>query len=216
MNLFETLKEQVAPELAAARYGLPVRRGGMACCPFHPDRTPSMKLYPDHFHCFGCQKTGDVIDLTAQIIGLTAYDAAHRLAEDFGIPIQQGQAQPQPPLPQKHIPYHQTQQFKEDERLCFSVLMGYLHLLWDWKEKYSPKTPDEPLDDRFVEACQMESRIEYLCDIFITGDTGERAAVLRELLDTDRIAELKEYTERKYKEERRIEQRRKRSYDLAV
>ena len=91
----------------------------------------------------------------------------------------------------------------------FSVLMGYLHLLWDWKEKYSPKTPDEPLDDRFVEACQMESRIEYLCDIFITGDTGERAAVLRELLDTDRIAELKEYTERKYKEERRIEQRRK-------
>ena len=60
MNLYETVKGRVTPQMAAERYGLPVNRGGMACCPFHDDRTPSMKLYPDHFHCFGCGQAGDV------------------------------------------------------------------------------------------------------------------------------------------------------------
>ena len=44
MNLYETVKGQVTPQMAAERYGLPVNRSGMACCPFHDDRTPSMKL----------------------------------------------------------------------------------------------------------------------------------------------------------------------------
>ena len=72
MNLYETVKGRVTPQMAAERYGLPVNRGGMACCPFHDDRTPSMKLYPDHFHCFGCGQAGDVIDLTAQLTGQNA------------------------------------------------------------------------------------------------------------------------------------------------
>lgn len=76
MNLYETVKGRVTPQMAAERYDLPVNRSGMACCPFHNDRTPSMKLYPDHFHCFGCGQTGDVIDLTAQLTGQNARDAA--------------------------------------------------------------------------------------------------------------------------------------------
>ena len=49
--------------------------------------------------------------------------------------------------------------------LCFRVLTDYLHLLEDWKVRYAPKTPDDALDDRFVEACQMLDYIEYLADI---------------------------------------------------
>ena len=39
---------------AAELYGIAVGRGGMACCPFHNDHTPSMKLNEDYFYCFGC------------------------------------------------------------------------------------------------------------------------------------------------------------------
>ena len=63
MNLFETVKAAVHPRMAAERYGLPVRQGIMTCCPFHDDRTPSMKLNEDYFYCFGCGASGDVIDL---------------------------------------------------------------------------------------------------------------------------------------------------------
>lgn len=214
MNLYKTVKGQVTPQMAAERYGLPVNRSGMACCPFHDDRTPSMKLYPDHFHCFGCGQTGDVIDLTAQLTGLNARDAAGRLAADFGIPLQTGEYAP--PLHAKEIPCHLTQQFRETERLCFSVLTDYLHLLRDWKVRYAPKTPDEPLDGRFVEACQMECHIEHLCDVFIFGSTEQRTAAVREFWNSGRIKQLQEYTEGKRREEIEFGKQRKRRNDLAV
>ena len=214
MNLYETVKGQVTPQMAAERYGLPVNRSGMACCPFHDDRTPSMKLYPDHFHCFGCGQTGDVIDLTAQLTGLNARDAAGWLAADFGIPLQTGEYAP--PLHAKEIPCHLTQQFRETERLCFSVLTDYLHLLRDWKVRYAPKTPDEPLDGRFVEACQMECHIEHLCDVFIFGSTEQRTAAVREFWNSGRTKQLQEYTEGKRREEIEFGKQRKRRNDLAV
>ena len=65
MNLFETVKAAVTPRMAAERYGLPIQQGSMIRCPFHADRTPSMKLNEDYFYCFGCGASGDVIDLAA-------------------------------------------------------------------------------------------------------------------------------------------------------
>ena len=83
MNLFEAVKAAVTPRMAAERYGLPVRQENMVCCPFHADRTPSMKLNEDYFYCFGCGASGDVIDLAARLFGLSGYDAAKKLAAAF-------------------------------------------------------------------------------------------------------------------------------------
>ena len=80
MNLFETVKAAVTPRMAAERYGLPIQQGGMVCCPFHADRTPSMKLNEDYFYCFGCGATGDVIDLAARLFDLSKYEAVQKLA----------------------------------------------------------------------------------------------------------------------------------------
>ena len=44
MNVFEVVKENVTARQAAEAYGLKVGRTGMACCPFHSDKSPSMKL----------------------------------------------------------------------------------------------------------------------------------------------------------------------------
>ena len=56
----------------------------MACCPFHDDKHPSMKV-DRRFHCFGCQADGDVIDFTARLFGLNKKEAALKLAEDFSV-----------------------------------------------------------------------------------------------------------------------------------
>ena len=84
--------------------------------------------------------------------------------------------------------------------LCFRVLMDYLHLLEDWKVRYATKTPDEPYDDRFVEALQMHCHIEYLADVLTVGDLEERVTLVDELMKSGKIAFLKEYTTRKKKE----------------
>ena len=165
MNIFETVKAAVPVRQAAEHYGLKVNRNGMACCPFHNDRHPSLKLNEEYFFCFGCGATGDVIDFAARLFDLSSYEAAQRLAADFGISTEQGQAVAAPRKP-KH-PH--TRQFREDEMHCFRVLTDYLHLLEDWKVWYAPKTPADDLDDRFVEACQMLDRLEYLTDIGTFG-----------------------------------------------
>ena len=85
MTIYETIKAAVPVRQAAEHYGLKVNRNGMACCPFHNDRHPSMKLNEDYYYCFSCGATGDVIDLVARLCNLGNYEAAQRLADDFGI-----------------------------------------------------------------------------------------------------------------------------------
>ena len=89
-SIFEAVKAAVPVREAAEKYGLEVNYGGMVRCPFHEDRTPSMKLYEDHFYCFGCGKHGDVISLVAELFAIPPYEAACKLADDFGLPSPSG------------------------------------------------------------------------------------------------------------------------------
>ena len=133
MTIFEAVKAAVPVRQAAEHYGLKVSRNGMACCPFHNDRHPSLKLNEEYFFCFGCGAKGDVIDFAAQMFDLSSYEAVQRLAADFGISTQPGQAIVVPHKPKRpHI-----RQFRKDEMFCFRVLTDYLHLLEDWKVRYA-------------------------------------------------------------------------------
>ena len=196
MTIYETIKAAISVKQAAEHYGLKTSRNGITCCPFHNDRHPSLKLNEEYFFCFGCGAKGDVIDLVARLCDLSGYEAVQKLAADFGISTEPGQAVSASYKPKRpHI-----RQFREDEMLCFRVLADYLHLLEDWKVRYAPKTPDDALDDRFVEACQMLDYIEYLADILTVGNLEERVAVVDELMKEGKIAFLRDYVARKRKE----------------
>ena len=86
MTLFEQVKECVTARQAAEHYGIKVKRNGMACCPFHKDRHPSMKA-DKIYHCFACGVGGDAIDFTARLFGISQYEAAKKMIEDFGLDI---------------------------------------------------------------------------------------------------------------------------------
>lgn len=203
MDLFTQVKMAVSVKEAAEYYGLEVKRGSMVCCPFHNDRTPSMKLNEDYFYCFGCGATGDVIDLVAKLFNLSSYDAAKKLAYDFGIdpdkpPAAAALRKPKYPL---------AKAFQKEELHCQRILYDYLHLLERWKMQYAPKTPEDTLDDRFVEACQMLDYIEYMEDVLTVGDLEERVALVDKLMKEGKIAFLQDYVARKKKEEQHHEQR---------
>ena len=82
MNIFEAVKQSVTTRQAAEYYGIRVNRNGMAVCPFHRDKNPSMKV-DRRFHCFGCQADGDVIDFTAHLYNLKPKEAAEKLVWIF-------------------------------------------------------------------------------------------------------------------------------------
>lgn len=52
-----------------------------ACCPFHPDRTPSFTIYADdsRFMCFGCGAGGDVFDFVMRLHNVRLTDALEML-----------------------------------------------------------------------------------------------------------------------------------------
>lgn len=197
MNIFETVKAAVTLRQAADYYGLKINRSGMVCCPFHDDRHPSLKLNEDYFYCFGCGATGDVVDFTARLLGLSAYEAAQRLAADFGLDTSRPSVVAQV---RKYRP--RVSQLKQDDRFCTNVLSGYLHLLEDWKDRYAPEAPDDDLDERFVEACHKLDYVEYLNDLLLMSDYEERADTVKELLTDGTIAKMQEKLDKQKKEVR--------------
>ena len=168
-NVFEIVKQSVTVREAAERYGIEVKRGGMACCPFHDDKNPSMKLNEEYFYCFGCGATGDVIDLTARLYNLSPKEAAEKLAQDFGL-IYDGQAPPRRYVRQKT----EAQKFKENRDHAFRVLADYFHLLRKWETDYTPKTPEEHPHPRFMEAIQKKDYVGYLLDFFLEESPEEQ------------------------------------------
>lgn len=78
MNNYDAVKQQVDawkqenPPLKIAEMVDEPRRSGhipMIRCPFHEDSTPSMAVYDDGFHCFGCGWHGDAADLMMALNG---------------------------------------------------------------------------------------------------------------------------------------------------
>lgn len=177
MNVFEAVKQSVTTRQAASFYGIRVGRNGMACCPFHQDRTPNMKV-DSRFYCFGCGASGDVIDFTASLHGLGKRDAAVRLAEDFSIPCEDksppDSKRSKPPPRRKS----EEQRFRETKQYCFRVWCEYLRLLEQWKTEYAPQPQDAHWHPLFVEALQQITYTEYRLDILLFGEIEEQAALL--------------------------------------
>ena len=174
-SVFEVVKQSVTAREAAELYGIAVGRGGMACCPFHDDRHPSMKV-DTRFHCFGCGADGDVIDFTARLYNLAPREAAEKLAQDFGLAYDS-----QAPPRRRYIRQRsEGQKFRENRDHAFRVLADYYHLLRKWETDYSPKTPEENPHPRFMEAIQRKDYIGYLLDFFLEDGSEEQKLWLAE------------------------------------
>lgn len=70
MNV-EEIKKSYSMRDILERYGLHPNRSGFICCPFHKEKTASMKIYQDSYYCFGCGAHGDVFDLVMAMEGLS-------------------------------------------------------------------------------------------------------------------------------------------------
>ena len=176
MNQFESVKAAVPLRQAAETYGLRVLRNGMTCCPFHEDAHPSLKLNEDYFFCFGCGASGDVIDFTARLFGISLKDAAEKLTADFGISADI-----------KPIAIRQNPS-RLDELRCRRALTDYLHLLKKWKTQYAPNTPEDSLDDHFVESCQQYDRIAGLLEMLDEARPTQRSHTVSALTADGSVA----------------------------
>lgn len=183
MNIFKEVKERITARQVAERYGLKVSRNGMACCPFHNDKHPSMKI-EQNYYCFACGAKGDAVNYVAVLFGLSPYEAAKKINEDFSLDI---------PIGQTEVRRKQKSEIKKkekaptkEERIQFvqkkidgwakeaaDVLLRYLRWMEFWKEFYKPESMETEWHPLFAEALQNESKISYLVDILMFGTSEE-------------------------------------------
>ncbi len=187
-SIIEAVKTTIPLPEAAKRYGLDASDSGMICCPFHEDHTPSMKLYEDHYYCFGCGKHGDLVDLLSELLCIPPYEAACKLADDFGV-------DPYAEVP-RSAAGKELRSFREKQLRCQRVLSEYLRLLTKWKTQYAPSDPLAELNDRYVEACQMIDTIDYLTDLLIIGTLEQRIRAVDLLQADGKIDQLEERLKR--------------------
>ena len=139
-----------------------------------------------------------MIDFVSKLFQLSLYDAARKLAADFHL---------SPDKPPSAAALHakrirtEAQQLRENERLCFSVLSDYARVLRDWKVQYAPRTQDEPLHERFIEACRNLDQAEYYLDILCAGDSHERAEVVQQQMADGKLDRLRQRLEKMHEEE---------------
>ena len=193
LSLYQKIKSAITVRQVGEMYGMEPDRHGMVCCPFHSDSDPSMKLNDTYYYCFGCGANGDAIDLTAKLFDLNPRQAAEKLMHDFGLDPDKPPANAIAlPPPKRGL----TDEQWADIAYCLRVLTDYLDLLHDWRKRYKPATPEEPLDKRFVEALHMTETIEHLTDCVAFGTPQQKAAAAARLLSGSYLLMLEERTDR--------------------
>ena len=174
MTIFEEVKALVDMPTAARHYGVEVGRNNMAVCPFHHERTPSMKLYERNFYCFGCGEHGDVISLVQELFSLTPMEAVKQLNSDFGLSLDIDRPQNRQEIGRIQREKREREAYDKWEHQAFLTLTNILWTLRRWREEFAPHTMDEKRDRRFVYALSMLGHAEFLCDEFMETEKPDR------------------------------------------
>lgn len=81
----DEIKQEYSMGEVVGRYGLVPNRRGYIPCPFHKEKTASMKIYAKDYHCFGCGENGDIFDFIQKMDGITFPEAFRSLGGTYGV-----------------------------------------------------------------------------------------------------------------------------------
>lgn len=137
-------------------YGFQPNRGGFIACPFHGEKTPSMKIYTQPgrgFHCFGCGAGGTAIDFVMLLFNIPFPAAVVRLNADFGLGL--SNERPDPRELERLRRARREKEKAEADRLAAYMAKVYEHrALWYAKLHLAPNSPDEDFAPAYVDACK--------------------------------------------------------------
>ena len=196
MNIFSEVKEHLTARQAAEYYGLRVKRNGLACCPFHDDKHPSMKI-DKNYHCFACGVGGDVVDYVSRMFGLSQYDAALKLIEDFSLPVDAKGNVELSVREKEHIRREKAERERVTriqerfEKWCsqtIDMLRNCILEIDDVNRFLIGKPPDIIFSEDYAQMLYAEPIINYWLDILCMGDVSERQELF--LKDRKKVEEI--------------------------
>ena len=182
LSIFSEVKEYLTARQVAEYYGLQVKRNGLACCPFHDDKHPSMKI-DTNYHCFACGVGGDAVDYASRMFGLSQYDAALKLVGDFQLPIsargkagfnEQEKARITKEKAEKERIIHIKERFKKWCNQSIDILRNCLLEVEKIENFLRDKPPDIVFSDNYAQILHATPIMNYWLDILCMGETAEK------------------------------------------
>lgn len=79
----EEIKAQYDMRAILDMYSIKVNRNGFISCPFHREKTASMKVYKDSMYCYGCGLSADIFTFVQQMEHCSFKDAFKRLGGSY-------------------------------------------------------------------------------------------------------------------------------------
>lgn len=156
----DVIKSSVEIKPALEKYGIEFNRAGAALCPFHQEKTPSLKCKQGYWHCFGCGAGGDVIRFVMDYFQLDYINALKKINDDFGLGLIEQQ-----PEQQRAIDFSKrgelvrcAQMQKKAESVYTDEYKAWcdIHRSYVWYLKHL-----QPDDLRYVEAARNLPSVEY-------------------------------------------------------
>ncbi len=165
----EEIKDLYSMRDILERYGLPQpNRAGFICCPFHKEKTASMKIYPKDFNCFGCGANGDIFTFVMLMDGISFKEAFSELGGDyensFSARLKIYQAQKKREMQRKT-----GKKLKQKRELNY-LLMGVYR---KWLDRF------EPLSEAWADTYNALQYQEYMWTLL--NDPDECYEVIRQL-----------------------------------
>jgi hypothetical protein len=193
LNIFSEVKGHLTARQVAENYGLKVRKNGLACCPFHSDRHPSMKI-DKNYHCFACGVGGDAIDYVSRLFGLSQYNAALKVIEDFKLPIDvkgsvNGGSDFHKEIAEREKIKHIKERFEKWCNQNIDIIRDTLLLIEQTGVFLIGKPYEIVFSEDYMNMLHAEPLLNYWIDILCTGSTAEKQELfIRGRKEVDKIA----------------------------
>lgn len=181
---YEEVKQRLSMRQVAEFYGYREDRRHLCLCPFHQDKHPSMRIYPNDkgFYCFSCGKGGDVVTFVAALYGLSNEAACRKLIEDFSLPIKtEGLSYKEKREREKKI--RRRKELDRFQTEAEGILMTYWILLCEASREFTSPHFEEAWQELSITEyrlqCLRENPAEYYADkkaVRKIGEIGERVA----------------------------------------
>jgi len=157
--IYQQIRERTSILEIAELYGIELNRQHEACCPFHNEKTPSFRVYPQNqsYYCFGCGESGDSVKLVAKLNHISNHEAAKIINVQFGLGLD---------FDNQKIDFRLVMQREKELAIrrkfakwvhdAFIVLSTYRRKLWAARSN--------PESDLFQESLQSLDTIDYYLD----------------------------------------------------
>ena len=170
IDLADQVKSLVTIREVAEHYGFYPNRAGYICCPFHNEKTASLKLYPDGrgWCCFGCHAGGTVIDFVMKLFDIPFRQAILRINADFALGLTWDKPDPAVRSAVLEARRREAQRKEELERLeeKHRELAAEHCYWWEVLKYFTPVRDGDSvyIHPLYAEAVKKQPYLEYLLD----------------------------------------------------